>query len=64
MSWLNNFKIVFKVSLIVALLAIVTLGTVAFATLRMRAMDAASTFMNGCAPGTCDPRLKISAACL
>jgi len=45
MSWLNNFKIVFKVSLIVALLAIVTLGTVAFATLRMRAMDDASTDM-------------------
>jgi methyl-accepting chemotaxis protein len=45
MSWLNNFKIVFKVSLIVALLGIVTLGTVSFATLRMRAMDAASTDM-------------------
>ena len=26
MSWLNNFKIVFKVSLIVALMAIVTVG--------------------------------------
>jgi methyl-accepting chemotaxis protein len=36
---------VFKVSLIVALLAIVTLGTVGFATLRMRAMDEASTDM-------------------
>jgi methyl-accepting chemotaxis protein len=45
LSWLNNFKIVFKVSLIVALMAIVTIGTVGFATLRMRAMDDASTDM-------------------
>jgi methyl-accepting chemotaxis protein len=42
MSWLNNFKIAFKVSLIVALLAIVTIGTVSFAALRMGVMDEAS----------------------
>ena len=35
MSWLNNFKIVFKISLIVALLAIDTIGTAGFAALRM-----------------------------
>jgi Methyl-accepting chemotaxis protein len=45
MSWLNNFKIVFKVSLIVALMAIVTVGTVIFATQRMRMMDDANTDM-------------------
>ena len=43
MSWLNNFKISFKVSLIVALMAIVTLGTAVFATNRMRVMDDANT---------------------
>ena len=43
MSWLNNFKIVFKVSLIVALMAIVTVGTVIFAAHRMRAVDDANT---------------------
>jgi hypothetical protein len=45
MSWLNNFKIVFKISLIVALMAIVTIGTAVFATSRMRAMDDANTDM-------------------
>jgi methyl-accepting chemotaxis protein len=45
LSWLNNLKIVFKVGLIVALMAIVTIGTVGFATVRMRAMDDASTDM-------------------
>jgi methyl-accepting chemotaxis protein len=45
MSWLNNFKIAFKVSLIVVLMAIVTIGTVIFATQRMRAMDDANTDM-------------------
>ncbi len=43
MSWLNNFTISFKVSLIVVLLAIVTIGTAAFATQKMRAMDDANT---------------------
>jgi methyl-accepting chemotaxis protein len=43
MSWLNNFKIVFKVSLIVVLMALVTIGTVIFATQRMRAADDANT---------------------
>jgi len=43
MSWLNNFKIVFKVSLIVALMAIVTVGTVIFAAHRMRMADDANT---------------------
>jgi methyl-accepting chemotaxis protein len=43
MSWLNNFKIVFKVSLIVALMASVTVGTVIFAAHRMRVADGANT---------------------
>ena len=43
MSWLNNFKIAFKVSLIVVLMALVTIGTVIFATQRMRAADDANT---------------------
>ncbi len=43
MSWLNNFKIALKVSLIVALMATVTLGTVIFATQRMRMADDANT---------------------
>jgi methyl-accepting chemotaxis protein len=43
MSWLNNFKIALKVSLIVALMAAVTLGTVIFATQRMRVADDANT---------------------
>jgi hypothetical protein len=34
MSWLNNFRIAFKVSLIVALMTIVTVGAVSFAALR------------------------------
>jgi hypothetical protein len=47
MSWLNNFKIVFKVSLIVALMAIVTVGTVIFAAHRMRMADDANTDIVG-----------------
>ncbi len=43
MPSLNNFKIVFKVSLIVALMAVVTLGTAVFATHKMRAADDANT---------------------
>jgi methyl-accepting chemotaxis protein len=43
MLWLNNFKIAFKVSLIVVLMAIVTLGTAVFATQKMRAADDANT---------------------
>jgi methyl-accepting chemotaxis protein len=43
MSLLNNLKIVFKVSLIVALMGLVTIGTVIFATQRMRAMEEVST---------------------
>ncbi|HEY0329920.1 MAG TPA: HAMP domain-containing methyl-accepting chemotaxis protein [Rhodopseudomonas sp.] len=42
MSWLNNFKIVFKISLIVALLALVNIGSVWFATRSMTAIDDAS----------------------
>jgi methyl-accepting chemotaxis protein len=45
MSWLNDFKIAFKIGLIVVLMAIVTIGTVSFAALRMRAMDDANTDM-------------------
>jgi methyl-accepting chemotaxis protein len=45
MSWLNNFKIVFKVGLIVVLMAIVTIGTVSVAALHMSAMDEANTDM-------------------
>ena len=45
MSWLNNFKIGIKVSLIVALMAIVTIGTAVFASQKMRAMDDANTDM-------------------
>jgi len=40
---LSNFKIVVKVSLIVVLMAIVTLGTLAFATHEMRLADDANT---------------------
>jgi hypothetical protein len=36
MSWLNNFKIAFKVGLIVVLMAIVTVGAVSFAAMRMK----------------------------
>jgi methyl-accepting chemotaxis protein len=43
MFWLNNFKIAVKVSLIVLLMALVTIGTVVFATQRMRAADDANT---------------------
>jgi methyl-accepting chemotaxis protein len=39
MSWLNHLKIALKVNLIVALMAVVTIGTVIFATLRMRMAD-------------------------
>jgi methyl-accepting chemotaxis protein len=45
MSWLNNFKITFKVSLIVALMGLVTIGTVIYAAQRMRGMDDANTDM-------------------
>jgi methyl-accepting chemotaxis protein len=45
MSWLNNFKISFKVSLIVVLMGLVTIGTVIFAAQRMRIMDDANTDM-------------------
>jgi methyl-accepting chemotaxis protein len=45
MSWLNNFKITFKIGLIVALMGLVTIGTVIFATQRMRLMDDANTDM-------------------
>jgi methyl-accepting chemotaxis protein len=45
MSWLNNFKISIKVSLIVALMGLVTIGMVVFGTQRMRAMDDANTDM-------------------
>jgi methyl-accepting chemotaxis protein len=43
MSWLNNFKITFKIGLIVALMGLVTVGIVVFAAHRMRAADDANT---------------------
>jgi methyl-accepting chemotaxis protein len=43
MSWLNHLKIALKVNLIVALMAVVTVGTVIFATQRMRMADDANT---------------------
>uniref|UniRef100_Q07VM7 Methyl-accepting chemotaxis sensory transducer n=1 Tax=Rhodopseudomonas palustris (strain BisA53) TaxID=316055 RepID=Q07VM7_RHOP5 len=45
MSWLNNIKITSKILLIVALLAVVTLASVFYATSKMRAMDDANTDM-------------------
>ena len=39
MSWLNNRKIIFKIGLIVVLLALVAAGAVANSSLRMRAID-------------------------
>jgi methyl-accepting chemotaxis protein len=45
MSWLNNLKISLKIGLIVALMAIVTIGTVVFGTGQMRSMDDANTDM-------------------
>jgi methyl-accepting chemotaxis protein len=39
MSWLNNFRIAFKISLIVALMAIVTVGAVSFSAVRMKGVD-------------------------
>jgi methyl-accepting chemotaxis protein len=45
MSWLNNFKIIYKISLIVAMLALVMIGVVSFAVMKMRAMDDANTEM-------------------
>jgi methyl-accepting chemotaxis protein len=44
-SWLNNFKIIYKIGLIVALLAMVMVGVVSFAIVTMRAMDDANTDM-------------------
>jgi len=43
MSWLNNIKIASKILLIVALLAVVAITSVAFATRQMRVMDDANT---------------------
>jgi methyl-accepting chemotaxis protein len=43
MSWLNNFKIIYKIGLIVAMLAVVMVGVVYFASVKMRAMDDANT---------------------
>src|SRR5450755_170310 len=45
MSWLNNFKIIFKIGLIVALMGLITIGTVVFSAQRMRMMDDANTDM-------------------
>jgi methyl-accepting chemotaxis protein len=45
MSWLNNFKITFKIGLIVAVMTVVMVGSIGFATQRMRAMDDANTDM-------------------
>ncbi|WP_166297778.1 methyl-accepting chemotaxis protein [Bradyrhizobium sp. 2S1] len=43
MSWLDNFKIVVKVGLIVGILGVVMIGETLFAARRMRAMDDANT---------------------
>jgi methyl-accepting chemotaxis protein len=43
MSWLNNFKITFKIGLIVAMLAVVMVGVLSFAVVKMRAADDANT---------------------
>ena len=43
MSWLNNFKIIYKIGLIVAMLTMVMVGVVSFAVSKMRAMDDANT---------------------
>lgn len=43
MAWLNNFKITFKIGLIVALLAIVVIGASGFAASRLRTLSEAST---------------------
>ena len=45
MAWLNNFKIIYKISLIVAMLTMVMVGVVSFAVIKMRAMDDANTDM-------------------
>jgi methyl-accepting chemotaxis protein len=45
MSWLNNFKISVKICLIVALMAVLTIGTALFGSQKMRAMDDANTDM-------------------
>ncbi len=45
MAWLNNFKITFKIGLIVALLAIVVIGASGFAASRLRALSEASMDM-------------------
>jgi methyl-accepting chemotaxis protein len=45
MSWLNNFKITYKIGLIVVLMAMVMIGVVGFAVVKMRAMDDANTDM-------------------
>jgi hypothetical protein len=42
MSWLDNFKITFKINLIVALMGLVTIGTVIYAAQRMWKMDDAT----------------------
>jgi methyl-accepting chemotaxis protein len=39
MSWINNFKITYKIGLIVAMMAIVMVGTVGFAVYKFRAID-------------------------
>jgi methyl-accepting chemotaxis protein len=39
MSWLNNLRISFKISLIVVLMAIVTIGAVSFSAVRTKAID-------------------------
>jgi hypothetical protein len=38
MSWLNNLKISFKIGLIVVLMAVVTIGAIGFAAMRMKAI--------------------------
>src|SRR3979490_715261 len=43
MSWLNNFKITYKIGLIVAMLGVVMIGVASFAVIKMRAMDDANT---------------------
>jgi len=48
MSWLNNFKITLKVALIVVLMAIVTIGAVSIAALRMKGVDDAYSDLVRC----------------
>jgi methyl-accepting chemotaxis protein len=47
MSWLNNFRIIYKIGLIVAMLAMVMVGVVSFAAIRMKGIDDAYSDLVG-----------------